>query len=84
VKGLDPALKSARLANYLMTLRKELLSLSHACGELHPALVPLDRFEIVDGFAIKCARDVFEYQPGWGLPTADEQYEIRSLMRKGF
>jgi hypothetical protein len=67
-----------------MTLRKELISLSHACGELHPSLVSLDRFEIVDGFAIKCARDVFEYAPTWGHPKSDEQHEIRALMKKGF
>jgi hypothetical protein len=34
--GLDPTLKAARLANYLITLRKELLSLAHACGEPTP------------------------------------------------
>ncbi|MGZ3419916.1 MAG: FMN-binding glutamate synthase family protein [Polyangiales bacterium] len=84
VKGLDPTVKSARLANYLITLRKELISLSHACGELHPALVPLERFEIVDGFSLKSAREVFAYQADWGHPKADEQYEIRALMKKGF
>ncbi|MFO0671569.1 MAG: FMN-binding glutamate synthase family protein [Polyangiaceae bacterium] len=34
--GLDPTLKSARLANYLMTLRKELVQLAHACGASTP------------------------------------------------
>jgi hypothetical protein len=37
--GLDPTDKSARLANYLIALRKDLLALAHACGEQHPALV---------------------------------------------
>ena len=36
-RGLDPALKSVRLANYISTLRHELLELSHACGVRHPA-----------------------------------------------
>ena len=31
-RGLDPTLKSARLANYLVSLRKDLLHLAHACG----------------------------------------------------
>ena len=84
VKGLDPTHKAARLGNYLMTLRKELLSLSHACGELHPTLVGLDRFEIVDGFAVKSARDVFEYRKEWGYPSADAQHEIKKVMRNGF
>jgi len=84
VKGLDPTSKSARLANYLVTLRKELISLSHACGELHPGLVPLDRFAIIDGFTTNCARELFEYKPEWGLPDADEQRDIRAIMREGF
>jgi glutamate synthase (ferredoxin) len=61
VGGLDPSLKSARLANYLITLRKEMLQIAAACGQPHPARVPLDRFELVDGFAMKSAREVFGY-----------------------
>jgi len=83
VKGLDPTLKSARLANYVITLRKEILSLSHACGQLHPSLVPLDRFDIVDGFTTRPAREVFGYQSGWGLPKTDELLEISAIMKKG-
>ncbi len=81
VGGLDPTLKSARLANYLMTLRKELLALAHACGEVHPGLVSLDRFDVVDGFHRRSAREVFGYDPSWGLPSPEEQSAIRSLMR---
>lgn len=79
--GLDPTLKAARLANYLMTLRKELLALAHACGEWHPALVGLDRFELVDGFKSVSARETFGYRDGWGLPTEPEREETRALMR---
>jgi glutamate synthase (ferredoxin) len=82
VAGLDPTLKSARLANYLVTLRKELLQLASACGEPHPALVPLDRFDILDGFATRSARDVFGYTSDWGLPHERERSEIRALMTK--
>ena len=32
MRGLDPTLKSDRLANYIATLRKELLSVASACG----------------------------------------------------
>jgi glutamate synthase (ferredoxin) len=81
MSGLDPTLKSARLANYLATLRKELIQLAHACGEVHPSLVTLDRFDIVDGFSTRSARDVFGYQPGWGLPNDEEKEAIRALMR---
>jgi glutamate synthase domain-containing protein 2 len=82
MRGLDPTLKSARLANYLVTLRKELCALASACGEPHPALVPLDRIEVVDpGFQRRPAREVFAYEPGWGLPSAEERTEIARLMR---
>lgn len=63
VKGLDPDLKSARLANYLITFRKYLSALAHACGEAHPALVPLERIEILDGLSSRPAREVFGYAP---------------------
>ena len=48
-RGLDPTSKAARLANYVVTLRKELTRLAHACGFDHPANVPLDQLEIVTG-----------------------------------
>lgn len=81
VGGLDPTSKAARLANYLVTLRKELLQLAGACGQPHPALVPLDRFDIVDGMSTRGAREVFGYQAAWGLPHAHECDEIRGLMK---
>lgn len=81
-RGLDPTLKSARFANYLMTFRKELLQLANACGELHPALVPLDRLVILDGFEARAASEVFGYQPVWGLPSDEERAAIRDLMGK--
>jgi glutamate synthase (ferredoxin) len=80
VGGLDPTLKSARLANYLLTLRKEMLSLGQACGEAHPALVSLDRFDILDGMRATAAREVFGYERGWGMPSADDQNALRALM----
>ena len=47
MKGLDPTYKSARLANYVVTLRKELLQLCHACGVDHPAKIRPEHFEII-------------------------------------
>ncbi|HUS33085.1 MAG TPA: glutamate synthase-related protein, partial [Kofleriaceae bacterium] len=73
MRGLDPTLKSARLANYIATLRKELSSLAAACGHTHPALVPLDQIDIVESATLtRSARLVYGYQPGWGLPPAHE------------
>jgi glutamate synthase domain-containing protein 2 len=69
MRGLDPTLKAARLANYLVSLRKELRHLANACGSPHPAEVPLSALEILsDGLRTRSAVEVFGYQPGWGLP----------------
>jgi glutamate synthase (ferredoxin) len=47
-RGLDPTLKSVRAANYIVTLRKELLALSRACGVSHPSMVAPHQIEILD------------------------------------
>ena len=46
-RGLDPARKGVRCANYIVSLRAELLKLAHACGVAHPALVPADSLELL-------------------------------------
>ncbi len=71
MRGLDPALKSARLANYITTLRKELLHLANATGHHHPAAIPLELMDILgDGYTTRAALEVFGYSTGWGLPPA--------------
>ena len=79
--GLDPALKSVRCANYLATLRFELLSLARACGQVHPALVPLDALELldVDLQAVQVG-ELFGYEPGWGLPGPADIEAVTALM----
>ena len=62
--GLDPSLKAARLANYLVAFRKELLRLSHACGVEHPALLTLNNIEFLDGF-----RTATPGNEAFGYPT---------------
>ena len=81
MRGLDPTLKAARVANYVATLRKELLRLARTCGQPHPALVSLDRLEILDGnYQGRCAAEVFHYHPSWGRPALADQEIIRRLM----
>ena len=81
MRGLDPTDKAARLANYVATLRKELLRLSHACGVDHPALLSAEHMEMIDGsFGSRPLREVFGYQPGWELPTARDAAEVRAEM----
>jgi glutamate synthase domain-containing protein 2 len=81
MRGLDPTLKSARLANYVTALRMELLHLSHACGHVHPALVPLDLLDLVDGLSSRTARDAFNYRPGWGAIPASDAATITAHMK---
>jgi glutamate synthase domain-containing protein 2 len=79
--GLDPTLKSVRFANYVAALRHELLSLTRACGELHPALVSAQHLEILDGhFGATSVSDLFAYGATWGVPGPDGRAELRALM----
>lgn len=48
-RGLNPADKSVRLANYIVTLRKELHRLANACGVDHPGFIGPERIEVIDG-----------------------------------
>jgi hypothetical protein len=68
MRGLDPTLKSTRLANYVVALRKEITELSRACGVDHPAAIELDHFAILDdALGERSAREVFGYEAGWGV-----------------
>lgn len=81
-RGLDPTDKGARLANYVMTLRKELIQLSRACGKPHPSLVTLDNIEIVDDrFRGTPATTIFEYKQGWGQPSKSDIEAITAIMQ---
>jgi len=81
MRGLDPASKSVRLAAYVVELRKELLQVSRACGVVHPALVTMDRIEILDDhLGSRSGAEVFGYEPGWGVPgTADRAAVLSGL-----
>jgi glutamate synthase domain-containing protein 2 len=81
IRGLDPSLKAARLANYVVALRKELLALSRACGVPHPALITADHLELLDSrFGSKTIAEQFGYGRGFGLPSDVDADEVRRLM----
>ena len=81
MRGLDPTDKAARLANYLATLRKDLVQLAHAMGHAHPALVPLDAIDLVDSNTqTRSAREAFSYEPGWGLPPEADTAILRGAV----
>lgn len=80
-RGLDPGLKSVRAANYVKTLRRDLLKVAEACGVEHPALIGTDAVEILDGrTASTPLREVYGYAPEWGLPSEQDRAEIIRLM----
>lgn len=63
MRGLDPTHKAYRLANYMVTFRKELMWLARACGVDHPSKVTLEHFEILDdNFGSRPAAEVFGYR----------------------
>jgi len=81
MRGIDPTLKAARLANYVVTLRKEVLAISRACGVPHPGLITADHLELVDGrFGSETVAAHFGYGRGFGLPSSVDVEEIRRLM----
>jgi glutamate synthase domain-containing protein 2 len=79
--GLDPTLKSVRAANYITTLRRDLLKVAEACGVEHPGLIDSGSVEILTGrTASRPLHEVYEYEPGWGLPSAADREEIVRIM----
>lgn len=83
MRGLDPADKSARLANYIVTLRKEILQLCHAIGVEHPALVVPSNFEILDeNFKAITLGETLGLGDDPTKPSPIDCEEIVSLMKK--
>ena len=81
MRGLDPTDKSARLANYITTLRKEILQLCRACGHIHPALITTGNFEILDDlFCSKSVLDCFPVAHPQATPNAKDIESILQLM----
>ncbi|HET9423708.1 MAG TPA: FMN-binding glutamate synthase family protein [Nocardioides sp.] len=81
-RGLDPDLKSVRAANYLVSLRRDLLKVSEAVGEVHPGLITADDVDILDGTRRRTSlREVYGYEPDWGLLGPGLRAEVEALMQ---
>jgi glutamate synthase (ferredoxin) len=81
MRGLDPQLKAARLANYLVVLREELLKLSHTCGVEHPELVTPDHFEVLDGeMGSRSIEQAFHLDSQLPRPSESNQKRVREMM----
>ena len=66
-RGLDPSLKSVRAANYIKTLRRDLLKVSEAVGVAHPGLITPDDVDVMDGVRDgESLREIYGYDAGWG------------------
>ena len=76
MRGLEPTLKSARLANYLMTLRKETEWIARGCGYHHPAQLRLSDFELIDeAFTSRPMSEVFGLDPSWKTDLSSAAYD---------
>lgn len=81
MRGLEPNNKSARLANYVTTLRQEILQLSNACGLYHPAFITNEHIEILnDSFSPTTINKLFNYENSWSLPSKEDQTAICKIM----
>jgi glutamate synthase domain-containing protein 2 len=81
VRGLDPALKSVRAANYVVSLRRDLLKVSEAVGVAHPALLTPDDIDIVDGTrATVSLRELYGYAAAWGRPGPELLATVEQIM----
>jgi glutamate synthase domain-containing protein 2 len=79
--GLDPELQSVRAANYISTLRRDLVKVAEACGVEHPGLIDPDSVEVLTGrTASRPLREVYGYEEGWGLPSPADRAAITALM----
>jgi glutamate synthase domain-containing protein 2 len=82
IRGLDPDLKSVRAANYIKTLRRDLLKVAEACGVEHPAMIDTTMVELVDtATSGTTLQELFGYQPGWGCPSAFDMATLADMMR---
>jgi len=74
-------LKSVRAANYITTLRRDLLKVSEACGVEHPALIGSDSVEILENLSEgRLLHEVYGYQQSWGYPSPQDQARLLALM----
>jgi glutamate synthase domain-containing protein 2 len=81
MRGLDPEVKHARAANYLVALRAEIMSLARSTGVRHPALLTPDAIEIVsERYGTADVREVFGYEQGWPVMSAERRAQLEAMI----
>jgi glutamate synthase domain-containing protein 2 len=82
--GLDPASKAERCAQYVRTLRKELVKVSESVGVAHPGLITPDDIDILCGdYEARPLHEVYGYRAGWGGLGPALAHGITELMAPG-
>lgn len=82
--GLDPEEKSVRVANYVKTLRRDLLKVAESCGVPHPALVDAEDVEVLYGnHKAARLREVYDYRSGWGRVSPEQAEAVEKIMATG-
>jgi glutamate synthase domain-containing protein 2 len=73
--GLDPTYKSVRFYNYIKTLRKEILEITHACGYEHPCQMTTHdvEFGVGDTNQTLPIHEVYHYEK---VPVAFEGMKV--------
>ncbi|CAN5226785.1 FMN-binding glutamate synthase family protein [soil metagenome] len=80
-RGLDPTLKSVRCANYVKTLRRDMLKVSQAAGHEHPALLTTDDLEMLSGAGEwQSGQALTGYPADCALPSQADRAALVELM----
>ena len=75
MRGLDPQDKSARLAQYLKSLRKEIPRVCHSAGVAHPVLMDSRHIEISDGQLVTRTLQEVYGSPEGSLRVSPSEFE---------
>jgi len=82
-RGLVPDDKAPRVAGYVRALRGEVLALSRAMGQVHPALVEPHQLRLLtDDFAGRPVEEVFGYAAKWRQLAPERRAEVEAVARE--
>ena len=80
-RGLDVSLKSVRAANYVRSLRRDLLKVSEAIGVVHPGLISPSDVDFATGTRSTVGlAETYGYDPSWPRLGPDLVKEIEAIM----
>jgi glutamate synthase domain-containing protein 2 len=80
-RGLDVGLKSVRAANYVRSLRRDLLKVSEAIGVVHPGLIAPGDVDLVDGTRSSVGLgEAYGYDPSWQRLDPALVREVEAIM----